>query len=84
MNDRSADILLAAENYPEDKSNGYYWNKRQQPRLRKLRTFTDIMVTKNERDAIWPMADIVDSEPVAVKASPPPAQGKSVGAAARD
>ena len=28
MNDHWADILLAAENYPADTSNRYYWNKK--------------------------------------------------------
>ena len=60
MNDRSADILLAAAKYPDDTDNRYYWNKKGQPRLRKLRKWTDIMVTKNERDGIWPMEDIVN------------------------
>ena len=61
MNDRSADIMLAADNYPAE-GNPYYWNKRGQPRLRKLRKWIDLRVTKRERDDIWPMEDIVEEE----------------------
>ena len=61
MHDRSADILLAADNYPAE-DNPYYWNKRGQPKLGKLRAWTKIQATKRERDSIWPMEDIVEEE----------------------
>ena len=46
MNDRWADILLASENYPSDKENRYYWNKKGMPKIKALRKWTDIMVTR--------------------------------------
>ena len=53
MNDHWADILLASENYPDDRENRYYWNKKGMPKIRKLREWTDIRVTRYDRNGLW-------------------------------
>ena len=59
---RHTEILAAAADYPDDKSNRYYWTKKGVPKLKKLREWTDIMITKNERNALWPFDDIAEEE----------------------
>ena len=59
MNDHWADILLATENYPE-RGNPYYWNKKGMPKLRKLREWTDIQVTRRDRNGLWPFPEEAD------------------------
>ena len=59
MNDRWADILLASENYPE-RGNPYYWNKKGMPKLKALRKWTDIMVTKRDRNGLWSFPEEAD------------------------
>ena len=56
---RSCDILIAFKErrYPE-KNNPYYWNKKCQPKLRKLRDRLKMpAITKWERDSLFPMYD---------------------------
>ena len=60
MNDRWADILLASENYPADKENRYYWNKKGMPKIRKLREWTDIRVTRYDRNGLWEFPEEAD------------------------
>ena len=60
MNDRWADILLASQNYPDDKENRYYWNKKGMPKLKALRKWTDIMVTKRDRNGLWEWPEEAD------------------------
>ena len=59
MHDRSVDILLAAEDYPDDTSNRYYWTKKGMPKLEAFRKWTNIMVTRRERNEIYEWPDIV-------------------------
>ena len=60
MNDRSADILLASKNYPSDKDNRYYWNKKGMPKIRALRKWTDIQVTRRDRNGLWEWPEEAD------------------------
>ena len=60
MNDHWADILLASENYPDDRENRYYWNKKGMPKIRALRKWTDIMVTKRDRNGLWEFPEEAD------------------------
>ena len=60
MNDRWADILLAAENYPDDKENRYYWNKKGMPKIKALRKWTDIQVTRRDRNGLWGFPEEAD------------------------
>ena len=59
MNDRWADILLASENYPE-RGNPYYWNKKGMPKLKALRKWTDIQVTRRDRNGLWTWPEEAD------------------------
>ena len=59
MNDFWADILRASANYP-DRSNAYYWNKKGMPKLRKLREWTDIRVTRRARNGLWGFPEEAD------------------------
>ena len=59
MNDRWADILLASENYPE-KGNPYYWNKKGMPKLKALRKWTDMRVTRRDRNGLWEWPEEAD------------------------
>ena len=60
MHDRWADILIAAENYPDDRENSYYWNKKGMPKIRALRKWTDIMVTRDDRNGLWEFPEEAD------------------------
>ena len=60
MNERWADILLASENYPTDKENRYYWTKKGMPKVRALRKWTDIMVTRRDRNGLWEFPEEAD------------------------
>ena len=60
MNDHWADILLAAENYPTDKENRYYYNKKGMRKIRKLREWTDIRVTRYDRNGLWGFPEEAD------------------------
>ena len=60
MYGRWADILLATENYPDDRENRYYWNRKRMPKIRALRKWTDIMVTKNDRNGLWEFPEEAD------------------------
>ena len=60
MNDRWADILLASENYPDDRENRYYWNKKGMPKIRALRKWTDIKVTRYDRNGLWEFPEEAD------------------------
>ena len=59
MNDRWADILLASENYPE-RGNPYYWNKKGMPKIKALRKWTDIQVTRYDRNGLWGFPEEAD------------------------
>ena len=59
MHDRWADILIAAENYPE-RDNQHYWNKRGMPKLKALRMWTDIQVTRRDRNGLWEFPEEAD------------------------
>ena len=59
MNDRWADILIATENYPE-RGNPYYWNKKGMPKLKALRKWTDIQVTRYDRNGLWEFPEEAD------------------------
>lgn len=59
MNGRWIDILLASQNYPE-KSNPYYWTKKGMPKLRKLRQWTGIRVTRYDRNGLWEWPEEAD------------------------
>ena len=59
MNDHWADILLAAEKYP-DRGNPYYWNKKGMPKLQALRKWTDIQVTRYDRNGLWEFPEEAD------------------------
>ena len=60
MSDRDTNILLAfkgvgrSTGYPA-KGNRYYWNKKGQPKLWKLRLWLKMWVTKWQRDSLWIM-----------------------------
>ena len=60
MNDHWADILLASENYPDDRENRYYWNKKRMPKIKALRTWTDIRVTRYDRNGLWEFPEEAD------------------------
>ena len=60
MHDRWADILLAAENYPDDRENRYYWNWKRMPKIGALRKWTDIRVTRNDRNGLWEFPEEAD------------------------
>ena len=60
MNDRWADILLASERYPGDRENRHYWNKKRMPKIRALRKWTDIRVTRNDRNGLWEFPEEAD------------------------
>ena len=60
MNDRWADILLATQNYPSDKENRYYWNKKGMPKIKALRKWTDIQVTRRDRNGLWTFPEEAD------------------------
>ena len=59
MNDRWADILIAAEDYPEQ-GNAYYWNKKGMPKIKALRKWTDIQVTRYDRNGLWGFPEEAD------------------------
>ena len=61
MNDRWSDILLASENYPSDKGNRYYWNKKGMPKIKALRKWTDIQVTRRDRNGLWEFPEEADT-----------------------
>ena len=60
MNDHWADILLASKNYPDDRENRYYWNKKRMPKIKALRTWTDIRVTRYDRNGLWEFPEEAD------------------------
>ena len=60
LHDRWADILLASENYPDDRENRYYWTKKRMPKIRALRKWTDIMVTRSVRNVLWEFPEEAD------------------------
>ena len=59
MNDRWADILLASQNYP-GRGNSYYWTKKGMPKLRALRKWSDIQVTRYDRNGLWEWPEEAD------------------------
>ena len=59
MNDHWADILIASENYPE-RGNPYYWNKKGMPKLKALRKWTDMRVTRRDRNGLWTWPEEAD------------------------
>ena len=59
MHDRWADILLASQNYP-GRGNSYYWTKKGMPKLRALRKWTDIQVTRYDRNGLWEWPEEAD------------------------
>ena len=59
MNDHWTDILIASENYPE-MGNPYYWNKKGMPKIRALRKWTDIQVTRYDRNGLWQFPEEAD------------------------
>ena len=60
MNDHWADILLASHNFPSDKENRYYWNKKGMPKIKALRKWTDIQVTRRDRNGLWEFPEEAD------------------------
>ena len=59
LRDKDCDILLAFKAWPgyPAKGNPYYWNKKGQPKLRKLRARLNMKISKWERDSLFKMDD---------------------------
>ena len=49
-----------SERYPDDRENRYYWNKKRMPKIRALRKWTDIRVTRNDRNGLWEFPEEAD------------------------
>ena len=45
---------------PDDKENRYYWNKKGMPKIRALRKWTDIKVTRYDRNGLWEFPEEAD------------------------